>query len=460
MSVSARRNRIARSVLLADIVSIAAASLLAYQFREFLGRATDLDPLRLELLTVLLVVPLWVLILWAVGAYEPHRVTSGLVSVGRFMMGSLGGVGAIAVVSFAGNMQLSRLYVGLLFICAIAFGGLARLVMAWDLRRNHAAGKGLTKVLIVGENEETQAVADAIQSNPWAGYRVTGFLGSSDDAVATPEQVVEAADRFAAGLVVVAPSALESGALRDITISLEGSSIDLAVAPSLFEVVTQRVSVESIGTLPILHVRQVRIEGMRSVAKRLLDFSVAASLSLVLGPIALLAALAVKIDSIGPVFFKQERVGRDGVPFIMWKFRTMVNDAEELLADVVELNEVGHHFFKVREDPRVTRVGRLLRRWSVDEVPQLWNVLRGDMSMAGPRPPLPVEVAEYEDWHHRRLRVRPGITGLWQVSGRSNVAFDEAVRLDIFYIENWSIGFDLRILVRTVGAVLGRLGAY
>ena len=460
MSVTARRNRMARAVLLADVVSIAAASLLAYQLREFLGRATDLDPLRLELLTVLLVVPLWILILWAVGAYEPHRVTNSLVSVGRFMTGSLGGVGAVAVVSFAGNMQLSRLYVGLLFLSAVVFGGLARLVMAWDLRRNHAAGHGLTKVLIVGENEETLAVAEAIKANPWTGYRVAGFLGTSEDALAVPENVTEAAERFGVGLVVVAPSAMESGALRDITISLEGSSVDLAVAPSLFEVVTQRVSVESIGTLPILHVRQVRIEGVRRVAKRLLDFLVALVLSLGLGPIALVAALAVKVDSPGPVFFKQERIGRDGVPFIMWKFRTMVNDAENLLADVVELNEVGHHFFKVREDPRVTRAGKFLRRWSIDEVPQLWNVLRGDMAMAGPRPPLGNEVAEYEDWHHRRLRVRPGITGLWQVSGRSNIAFDEAVRLDIFYIENWSIGFDLRILARTVWAVLGRLGAY
>jgi lipopolysaccharide/colanic/teichoic acid biosynthesis glycosyltransferase len=171
------------------------------------------------------------------------------------------------------------------------------------------------------------------------------------------------------------------------------------------------------------------------------------------------AALAVRASSPGSVLFRQRRVGREGREFTMLKFRTMVADAEERLAEVEHLNEAVGHFFKISEDPRITSVGRHLRRWSIDELPQLWNVLRGDMSMVGPRPPLPDEVSRYDTWHLRRLRVRPGVTGIWQTSGRSDVPFDEAVRMDLFYIENWSLGTDLYLLGRTAGAVLTRRGA-
>ena len=217
---------------------------------------------------------------------------------------------------------------------------------------------------------------------------------------------------------------------------------------------------EAVGNVPLLQVAQIRLEGFRAFAKRAFDLMAAAVLLLVALPVMAIAAIAVRLDSAGPVIFKQSRVGKDQRPFTILKFRTMVAGAPDLVDDVAPLNEAGHHFFKVRRDPRVTRVGRLLRKWSVDELPQLWNVLRGDMALVGPRPPLPEEVARYEDWHLRRLRVRPGVTGLWQVSGRSDVDFNEAVRLDIFYIENWSVGLDIAIALRTVKAVLGRDGAY
>ena len=455
MSVGGRRARIARTVLLADAVAIAVASVAAMTLRDYLGRTTQLAPLRLELAVVAAVVPVWLMILWGLGAYEPHTVTNGMESVGRFLGGSIGGVGAIAVISFAGNLQLSRIYVAAMLVLAAALGSLGRSLLARSLRRLHERGHGITRVLVAGDNGEAQAVADAITQNPWTGYRVAAVVG---DEAAT--NILGAAHENGAQLVVVSPSAFDGGALQRMTMCLEGSPIDLAVAPSLFEVVTRRVSIESVGTLPILHVQQVRIEGVRRAMKRTLDLLVACALALVLLPVAVAAAIAILAESRGPVFFAQRRVGRDGQEFTMWKFRTMRPDAEDHLPDIEHLNEVGHHFFKVRQDPRVTRVGKVLRRWSIDELPQLINVLRGDMSMAGPRPPLPTEVARYEPWHHRRLRARPGITGLWQVSGRSNIPFDEAVRLDVFYIENWSIGLDLRILARTVWAVLGRDGAY
>jgi len=324
--------------------------------------------------------------------------------------------------------------------------------------------------VIVGINEESGAVADAIVRHPECGYRLVGYV---DDRVPVGEEVngvpvldrvgenaASTARRAGAGLVVVSPTAVEPGTLRRMALALEGSEIDLAIAPSLFEVVTRRVTVEAIDNVPILQVEQIRLGRFNAALKRSVDIVGSLGMLLVLWPVMAAAAIAIRLDSKGPVLFRQDRSGRDGKPFVILKFRTMVEDAEERLDGVADLNEAGHHFFKVRQDPRVTRVGHFLRKWSIDEIPQLFNVLRGDMSLVGPRPPLPREVARYEDWHLRRLRVRPGLTGLWQVSGRSNIPFDEAVRLDVFYIENWSIGLDLAILLRTVRAVLGRHGAY
>ncbi len=280
-----------------------------------------------------------------------------------------------------------------------------------------------------------------------------GVLGGTSD-------VLDVAYDTRAGLVLISPTGVAPGTLRDVTVALEGTPVDLAVAPSLFEVVSRRVTVESVANVPILHVDQIRLERGKAFLKRSLDLLVALVVGLVTVPLWVGAAVAIRLDSEGPILFRQRRAGRDGGEFTIYKFRTMVKDAEARLREVEHLNEVGHGFFKIRDDPRVTRVGRFLRKWSIDELPQLWNVLRGDMSMVGPRPPLPDEVAKYEPWQLRRLRIRPGITGVWQVSGRSEVPFDEAIRLDLFYIENWSLGYDLFLLGKTVLAVLGRSGAY
>jgi lipopolysaccharide/colanic/teichoic acid biosynthesis glycosyltransferase len=222
------------------------------------------------------------------------------------------------------------------------------------------------------------------------------------------------------------------------------------------------VLVETVGNVPIMHVQQIRLTTGKAVLKRTLDLIVGISLGLVTLPLWIPAWLAIQVDTKGPVLFQQRRVGKDGNYFTCLKFRTMHPDAEERLADLREHNQVGDPndiFFKIEDDPRVTPVGRFLRKWSIDELPQLWNVLRGDMSMVGPRP-LPVNAEQFEPWQLRRLRVRPGITGVWQVSGRSYVETDDAVRMDIFYIENWSLGWDLLILLQTIAAVLRNEGAH
>ena len=241
---------------------------------------------------------------------------------------------------------------------------------------------------------------------------------------------------------------------------LEGSGVELLVAPGLIEVAGPRLHIRPFEGLPLLSVEQPRFEGWRRVVKGAVDRCAAAAALLVLAPVLLGIALAVRLTSSGPALFRQERIGINGRPFTMLKFRSMVVDADQRLAEIQAGNISDGLLFKMREDPRVTRVGRWLRRLSLDELPQLLNVLGGSMALVGPRPPLPNEVARYDSSVSRRLLVKPGLTGLWQVSGRSDLPWEEAVRLDLRYVENWSLALDLLILWKTARAVLSSSGAY
>ena len=232
------------------------------------------------------------------------------------------------------------------------------------------------------------------------------------------------------------------------------------MTPELTDVAGPRVSVRPVGSLSLLQVSEPKFSGASRLFKAGFDRCAAALGLLLLSPVMLLIAIAITLDSRGSVFFRQTRTGLGGKPFELVKFRSMVPAAEELLVDLTDRNEGAGALFKIRRDPRITRVGRLLRRLSLDEIPQLWNVVRGQMSLVGPRPPLPSEVERYGDDVRRRLLVKPGLTGLWQVSGRSDLTWEESVRLDLYYVENWSFAFDLMILARTVGAVVAGRGAY
>lgn len=459
-----------RILVLSDVAAIAVSSFGAYLVRGALGEIGVVGPFANELPVALGVLPLWLAILYSFGCYAPHHLSAGGEAVRRFLAGVVAGVVVLGFISFLARLDLSRLYVAFLFLFVLILGGAFRAVIRAHLRRRRKSGQLTQRVVIVGTDGDARGIATAMRLDKGGGYLPIGFLDQSlppgtrvvDDleVVGRPDQIVEVVRDRRAGLAVVSSSSVEPGVLRDITLALEGSPIDLALAPSLFEVVTRRITVESVGNVPLLHVDQVRLTWGKATAKRALDVLVSSMLLVMFLPLMAAAAFAIKLNDRGPILFKQERVGRSGRRFMILKFRTMVPDAESRLVEVEDLNEVGHAFFKIREDPRVTSVGRHLRKWSVDELPQLWNVLRGHMSMVGPRPPLPSEVEQYEEWHLRRLRVKPGVTGIWQVSGRSHVPFDEAVRLDIFYIENWSLGLDLYLLAKTVPAVLGRQGAY
>jgi exopolysaccharide biosynthesis polyprenyl glycosylphosphotransferase len=261
--------------------------------------------------------------------------------------------------------------------------------------------------------------------------------------------------------VVLAPGSIDPHECAKLHNELLSSVLEVILAPNVAHVQAARLSTRQLGGLPVLRLRQ-REDGVRCAGKRAFDLVMSVVLLLLLAPLFATVATLVRLDSAGPAFFRQRRVGRNGREFEVWKFRTMRSDAESLLMDLQRAlpNGNGNGLFKLRDDPRVTRIGRWLRRTSLDELPQLWNVLRGDMSLVGPRPALASEIAEFDDLTLRRLRVKPGITGLWQISGRSDASFATYSRMDAFYAENWTLVGDLRILMRTIPVVLGSKGAY
>ena len=305
----------------------------------------------------------------------------------------------------------------------------------------------------------------------YAGYTVVGAcvprgITVDPDVLSVPhlgavEDVRRVCDEVGADTVLVARGGYSSSSdLRRIAWDLEESDLDLVVVPSLTDVAGPRIHMRPVAGLPLLHVEGPQADEAGGLTKRVFDVAAALVCLLLLAPVMVAVMVMIKVEDGGPIFFRQARVGRHGAEFGMLKFRSMVVDAESRLEELRHLNESDGTLFKVREDPRITSVGRHLRKYSLDELPQLLNVIRGDMSLVGPRPPLQREVATYEDDVRRRLLVRPGMTGLWQVSGRSELSWAETVRLDLYYVDNWSMMSDLVIMAKTVKAVVASSGAY
>ncbi|MGC5616757.1 sugar transferase [Georgenia sp. Z1491] len=369
--------------------------------------------------------------------------------------------------------------------------GLAALVVGrwvWRtwLHRLRLRGVALSDVVVVGQPADVAYVTRQIARRSAVCYRVVGVVldvptdppagpapedaGTGDpdrDGPPAPptfygvERVPQAVTELGADSVVVAgPLRAGTSAIRTLGWSLERTRTELVLVSSLVNVAGPRITMRPVEGLPLLHVDQPRFEGGRHVVKRGLDILGAGAGLLIASPLLLAVALMVRWDSPGGAFFSQTRTGRYGRPFRMGKFRTMVATAEQDKAALAARNEGAGPLFKLKDDPRVTRVGAVLRRHSLDELPQLWNVLRGDMSLVGPRPPLPEEVATYEGHTGRRLYIKPGLTGLWQINGRSNLDWEESVRLDLYYVENWSVTGDLMIMWRTVKVMVRPDGAY
>lgn len=364
-----------------------------------------------------------------------------------------------------------------LLVIALPTGMLGLLVARWSWRRwlqhRRLVGAYVSRTLVVGATEDVEYVIDSLRTSGENGYHVVGttLLDRNANELAVGETrypvvgnvttVAAAAAQLGADTIIVAsrPDG-DTDFVKHLSWQLEGTAAELVLSSRLTDVAGPRISLRQVDGLPLIQVKIPTYEGGVHLLKRALDITVAALALIPIGILTPVLALLIKLDSPGRVFFFQERVGRDGRTFRIVKFRTMKTDAEQQLAELRAQNEGAGLLFKMKDDPRVTRVGRVLRKLSLDELPQFWNVLTGDMSVVGPRPPLPSEVTAYDGTVFRRLYIKPGITGLWQVSGRSDLSWDESVRLDLRYVENWSVMNDLQIMWRTGKAMVRSSGAY
>jgi exopolysaccharide biosynthesis polyprenyl glycosylphosphotransferase len=458
------------AVLAIDVAAALIGASVAYLVRF----GSSSDPRGSLYLWGTLVLPLvWVLGITAGRAYETRFLASSAEEYRRVMNSAVGLIAAIAVVSYLSKTEFARGYVvAALPMCAtLSLAG--RYVARRSLRKRRAAGTCLQDVVVVGHEWAVIDLVNALRKTPDAGLRVVGAClpggqGSRHMAsIGVPvlgdlSQVVQAVTSTNADALAVT-TCVEFGGpeLRQVCWALENTGVDILVAPALIEVAGPRLHIRPVSNLPLLHVEKPEFTGGRRVIKGLFDRSVAFTALLLLSPVVLVTALAIRFTSKGPAFFRQTRIGVGGEPFTMYKFRSMHTDAEARLNALLDQNERKEGLlFKMKDDPRITAVGKWLRRYSIDELPQLINVFKGDMSLVGPRPPLPREVEKYGDDVRRRLLVRPGVTGLWQVSGRSDLTWEESVRLDLRYVENWSLFYDFQILWKTASAVLQGSGAY
>ncbi|MDP9407591.1 MAG: sugar transferase [Actinomycetota bacterium] len=455
--------RYARALMAMDlgVASVAAVLGLVLRFGQ------DFTPVYAALTALL--PPLWVGVLAAGRAYEGRYLATGSEEYRRVFESGVRLLALTAVLALAVRYELARGYV-LLVLPLTLLGSLAgRRVARSMVAARRRRGRMQHRVIATGTERAVAELVREIRREPGSGYTVVGVcvdragsrsveglpvLGGSRDVVDVLRR--ERADTVAVG----AWSSYSQVDLRRLGWQLEGTGADLLVAPSLTDVAGPRISFRPVSGLSLIHVEQPQFRGVRRVMKGLFDRSVALGLLVVAAVPMLAIAAIVRATSTGLALFRQTRVGLDGRHFTMLKFRSMRVTAEDELRALLARNEGDGVLFKMRDDPRVTPIGRWLRRFSLDELPQLINVLRGDMSLVGPRPPLPREVEQYGDDVRRRLLVKPGITGLWQVKGRSDLSWEESVRLDLYYVENWSPALDAQILWRTASAVLASRGAY
>ncbi len=403
--------------------------------------------------------------------YRLRRSTGLLGELGRIILGSALAVFFLIVIfSMYQPTVYSRLvftYVGLSTPLIV---GVSRLLLRIGVDMLRRRGRLLEQLVVVGGGMHGKMIMQQVVTQPNLGYRLVGFLDDGHHSrgahfgrikvLGPVDRLADAVQAHGVERVIIALPATEHRRIADLIDQCKVQGVGFHLIPDLFEIQLNTVDIDSIGGIPIIGLKDGGIAGWDLFLKRLLDIVVSTAVLVLGSPVFLIIALAIKLESSGPVIYAADRVGQEGKPFRMYKFRSMREDADKLLASLAGHNQADGPLFKMANDPRRTRIGAWLRKLSLDELPQFWNILRGNMSLVGPRAPLADEVDQYEEWQKKRLSVRPGLTGLWQVNGRSNVPFEEMVMMDIYYIENWTIGLDINLAIRTVPAVLRRDGAY
>jgi exopolysaccharide biosynthesis polyprenyl glycosylphosphotransferase len=471
---------IARVVYLVDLALTTAAFFAAFYIRNVIMPAaapqrfpTGLYPLADYLKVYPIILIIWSVLLFAYHSYHSHRTVSlnrEALTVLRVVL-----VGNVILATFAYLLplrQLSRAWFILFGVLSAIFLLLEKIALRVIARYVRAKGLNYRTILIVGTGRRALEVARMINEHKYWGYKILGFVSDGHRLTNgwgryrifgfVPDLKNLLEDReFAEPIdeVVFAVTRKKLDEMKQIFLMCEELGIRARVAMNFFSNRVARIELEELEGIPFLTFTTTPSDETQLAFKRLLDVSVSALLLVLSMPVIVLAALAIKLSSPGRVVFKQERIGLNGRSFTLYKFRTMIERAHERRDEVSHLNEMTGPVFKSAADPRVTTVGRILRRFSLDELPQLWNVLKGDMSLVGPRPPIPEEVKSYHRWHRRRLSMKPGLTCLWQVSGRNEIDFERWMKMDLQYIDNWSPSLDFKILLRTIPAVLSGRGA-
>lgn len=465
-----RHNRAVQTlvVYVVDAVLLTVSLVIAVAARGLL-RIEDTPTDRAIQFGIPLIGAAWLVLLYFFGASNPRHLRAGAVEYKRVLMASFSLAAMVGVGAYLLQTEFPRSVFLLIFTFGTGILLLGRYVRRQVMVALHNRGIGITPLLVAGESGHVDAIAKVLRRESWLGYRVVGAV-TSDRQKTTPgglpilgriSETETLVDEFGVHGVIFAEGSFASPAdFRRAAWQLEAKDIQMIVVPAVTEISAQRLEIRPVAGLPLLDVDRPQAIAAARWIKRTFDLIGSTLLLVAAAPVMALVALAIKLEDGGPVMFRQTRVGLKGQTFECLKFRSMVPDAEARLAALAASNEGAGPLFKMTKDPRITRVGRFIRRFSLDELPQFFNTFRGDMSLVGPRPALPSEVAQYDSDARRRLDVRPGLTGLWQVSGRSNLSWDDTVRLDLYYVDNWSLVQDLMILAKTARAVVGSSGAY
>jgi exopolysaccharide biosynthesis polyprenyl glycosylphosphotransferase len=464
-----------RRLVTTDTIIIVLAVALGYGARlAFVPQlATEIPSLTAFALGGILVMGIWSVAMVVFRSRDAHVVGVGQDEYKRVISASFTFFGLLAIVFVVSGTRSAQWF----YVTAAPVGLISLLLSRWLWRkwlfRQRMLGHSLSRVVVVGKRKDVVKVVSQIDRGLRASYLVVAAVMDKtnwkiDEKALRGVTVLQDADRvvdYASKLdcdaiIVAGEPGGKSNYIRDLAWSLEGKSVELILATSLANIAGPRIHYRPVDGLPLLNVEIPQYEGGKHVLKRVMDITLSALALIVLAPVFGVVALMVRADSPGPALFSQERVGRGGRMFRIYKFRSMSVDAPERLAELQALSEGNGVLFKLKSDPRVTRLGRVLRKYSIDELPQIWNVLVGDMSLVGPRPPLENEVEVYEDHVHRRLFIKPGLTGMWQIGGRSALSWEESVALDLYYVENWSVVGDLMIIWRTFRVLVSPVGSY
>lgn len=459
-------------LLVLDAILLASATGVALWGRSQLGFLPDAADVEANVRPWAVALTLgWLSALGISGAYQARFLGAGMLEYRRVLNASVVVAAVVGIGAYLLQYPLSRGFFVLLFLVGIPLLLVGRLGMRRGLHTARMKGHLMTPTLIAGDEAHIDDLARVLRRERWLGFEIVGALSSTPQGaytaggipvVGSPEEAPVVLRNMSAAAVIFATGSFPRAHMFNrMARELEDHDAQMIVVPALTDISAERLQVRPVAGMPLVHVEQPRAQHASRWLKRIFDVAGSGALLLLSLPVTLVVAIAIKLEDSGPVFFKQTRVGLKGEPFSFYKFRSMVPDAEARRQALLAANSSDREvLFKMAHDPRITRVGRFIRRYSIDEIPQFWNVLRGEMSLVGPRPALPHEVERYDDHVLRRLDVRPGLTGLWQVSGRSDLPWEDTVRLDLYYVDNWSMLQDLTILGRTVTAVLASRGAY